>query len=809
MRIFARSLVLLGVIGGLTGAFAADSSPAIKAASRAPLSFERVTGGNTHWMARGNGYRLAVGAADVEVGLNEEQLRILFIGADPKAASSGLDKLPGKMNYFVGRDPKGWLRDVPMYARVRYGGVYPGVDTVWYGNQGMLEYDLVVQPGADASRIAMRFEGARKVTVQGNGDLRVDMANGSLSLKLPSVYQEGNEGRKPVASGYELRAGNEVSFHLGAYDDTRPLVIDPTLVYASYFGSASPTVAAVTVDGSGNVYIGGYTSNSFLPAVSAVQAGLLGHTNAFVSKFDPTGTTLLYSTYLGGSGSDHLTGIAVGPTTGKLVGVGYTQSPDFPVVNAAQPTVGPSQSGFAFELSSAGNQLVYSTYLGGMGYAYGNAVALDATGNAYITGYADGSITTSGAVNNCCTLVEKLSPTGSEVYAALIGSVVGSNQGNAIAVDSVGAAYVAGYTNATSFSNNPPGAHTTSAGGGDAFVAKLSPTATSVTWATFLGGSGRDSANAIALGTGNVVYVGGQTASSDLPVTAGVVQGTYGGGTDAFLANLSADGSSFGWVTYLGGAKSDTLSSLAVGATGLIVSGNTASHDFPTASAVQPAFPGSPYSLMKSTNSGGAFQSVDAGLPAISAGVILPDPSSAGTLVVDTGLGIFRSTDDGATWANVEPNSAGGTARSLSSPSTLYSADTCSLYHSTNGGQSWNAVYTNCTVIASVVAISPTNPNTVLLFSNTTEYRSTNGGTTFSPGIAIPFSSYSLTAPIVASPDGSLYAATGSSGLYKSTDAGSTWTKLSNGAPANALTVALSSSNAAILYAADGNQPVY
>jgi hypothetical protein len=793
-------VALVSLVGGVMGATAEDHRPAITATGQVPLSFERATSGNTRWMARGNGYSVAVGAADVTLGLNSEQLRIVFAGADANAVSRGLDALPGKVNYLVGRDPRAWLRDIPTYGRVRYTGVYPGIDTVWYGKQGRLEYDLDLQPGADPNQIAVRFEGAKKLSLEANGDLRVEMAGGSLSLKLPEVYQEGIAGRKRIASGYELRAGNEVGFHLAPYDKAQPLVIDPTLVYATYFGSGGPTVTAMTVDGSGNIYIGGFTSGNFIPAVSAVQPGLLGQQNAFVAKFDPTGTTVLYSTYLGGSQSDELQAIAIDSTSGDLIAAGYTTSPDFPLVNAVQSSLG-NQSAFAFRLNAAGNGLVYSTYLAGStSLAY--AVALDASGNAYFTGFAKAFQTTSGALNNCCTFVEKLSATGSQVY----GAQIGADQGLAIAVDSLGAAYVAGYSTASSFPNNPPGARTTNAGGGgDAFAAKLSPDATSLTWATFLGGTGFDSANTIALGSGNVVYFGGPTSSSDLPVTAGVVQGTYGGGQDAFVANLSANGTSFGFVTYLGGSKSDTLTSIAVGGGGLILAGNTFSRNFPIANAIQPAFPGSPYAFFRSTNSGASFTSTDSGLPTLDAGVILPDPSTAGTIVLDSGQGIYRSTDDGATWTNVEPNSSGGTARSISSPSVLYSANGCSLYKSTNGGQTWNATYTSCTSNtpnANIVAVSPNNASTVLLFSGTTEYISTNGGSTFPTTVATAFSP----TQIVASPDGSsLYAVGGFSGLFKSTNAGASWTQLGNGAPTFVTAFALSTSTPSTLYASDGS----
>ncbi|MGA3029094.1 MAG: BACON domain-containing carbohydrate-binding protein, partial [Bryobacteraceae bacterium] len=822
----ATGFIILASISSLMGATAADHRPAIAATAQVPLSFEQVTSGNTRWTARGNGYRLAVGAADVEVGLRDEQLRIRLVGANAKAPSVGLDALPGKVNYFIGRDPKLWLRDIPTWERVRYTGVYPGVDMVWYGNQGRLEYDLELQPGADASRIALRFEGARKMALEVSGDLRVEMARGSLSLKLPEVYQDGSGGRKRIDGRYELRAGNEVGFRLAAYDESRPLVIDPTLVYATYFGSKL-TVSAVAVDGTGNVYMGGYTNGGSLPVVSAVQRGILGQQNAFISKFDPTGRTVLYSTYLGGSGQDSLNGIAV-DSSGSLVGTGTTLSADFPLVNAVlstSPCMGEGEpescddTVFAFKLNAAGNGLVYSTYLtdGWNGWGTGQAVAVDASQNAYFTGYAAAIQTTPGALNDCCTFVMKLSNTGGEVYAA----VLQADQGNAIAVDSLGAAYVAGYSAQSSFQNSPPGAQTTNAGGKDAFVAKLSPDASALVWATFLGGSGTDSANAIALGTGNVVYFGGQTQSSNLPVTAGVVQAAYGGGTDAFVANLSADGSSFGFVTYLGGSRSDTLTSLVAGSNGVIVAGNTYSRDFPVSAALQPAFPGPSDSFFKSSNSGASFTPADNGLPYSPAGAILPDPSTAGVIVVGTVQGVYRSTDDGTTWNNVEGQSSGSAARSLSDPSVLYTAEytasqgwfyNCNLDESTSGGQTWfspKTTMSTCPIWATesqTVAVGPTDSNTVLLFNGDTEYRSTNGGLTFK-SISVPMTLLNwTTGTVVASPDGSMYAAAWHSGLYKSADAGVTWTQPGNGVlPTPLAGFALSPSNPSILYASDGS----
>ncbi len=794
MRISIGFIALASVVGSLMGA--EEHRAAIAAAGQVPLSFEQATSGKASWMARGNRYRLAVSGASVDVGLNDEQLRILFLGADAKATSAGLDPLPGKANYFVGRDPKNWLRDIPTYQRVRYKDVYPGVDMVWYGNQGRLEYDLLVQPGADASKIAMQFAGARKLTLEPNGDLRVEMAAGSLSLKLPVVYQESTDGRKRIESSYELRAGNEVGFHLSAYDKTRPLVIDPTLVYASYFASGYLTVQSVAVDGSGNVYMGGYTGSGFLPAVSAYQPGIRGHADAFVVKFDPTGKTILYSTYLGGSLDDKLHGLAV-DGSGNAIATGETVSTDFPLLNQVESALGGNNSAFAFKLNSTGNTLIYSTYLGGN--SIGRAVAVDTTGNAYVTGSAGTFPTTSGALNNCCSFVAKLAPAGSEVYAANIGA----NVGNAIAVDSTGAAYVAGYSTAASFAGTPSGAQTTNAGGGDAFVAKLNPTATALAYATFLGGTGNDSATAIGLGTGNVVYFGGETSSSNLPTTSGVIQGSYGGQTDGFVAGLTAAGTSFSFVSYLGGGRTDALTSLAVSSAGVILAGTTTSRDFPTSNAVQAAFPGAPYGFLNSTNSGASFSGADTGLPFSSGSVILPDPATSGTIVLTSDQGIYRTTNDGATWAQVAPASSGATVRSRSTTSVLYSADGCSLQRSTDSGQTWNPVFSDCRVTANLIGVGPTNSQIVMLFTTNQEYRSTDGGVSFAAPISIPMN-LSFGGNFTASADGSIYASGGIFGLYKSTDGGLSWNQSGSGTlPLILTSFVVSPSDSTILYATD------
>jgi hypothetical protein len=823
--------VVLAGISGLMGATAEDHRPAVMAISQLPLSFEPATSGNTRWTVRGEGYRLAVGAADVEVALREEQLRIRFVGGNGKASSEGLDTLPGKANYFIGRDPKGWLRDIPTYQRVRYQSVYPGVDVLWYGKQGRLEYDLELEPGADAGRIAMRFEGARKMAVEASGDLRVEMAGGPLWLKLPEVYQDGIGGRKRIVSGYELRAGNEVGFHLGAYDKSRPLVIDPTLVYGSYLGSGF-SVAAVATDSLGNVYVGGI-AGAGLATVNALQPGSMGSSNCFIMKLDPTATTVLYSTYIGGSGSasSAIAGLAV-DSSGALVGTGETGAKDFPLVNAAWSTYDATnnESAFVLKLSANGSAFVYSTYLSG---SYGSAVALDGTGNAYVVGATFATaVATPGAWQTVYgggtndAFVAKLGPAGALVYLTLLGGS-GYDQGTGIAVDSLGNAYVAGYTDSVSFPNSAPGARTTNNGGNDAFIAKISPDGSSVPWLTFLGGTEDETVTALVRDpSSGTLYVAGSTTSADLPTTAGVVQPSANGPEQGFVASLNPDGMSFGFVTYLGGRKVDLINAMTLTPTGqLAVAGTSSSDDLASVNAIQPAFIGNGLSFFKSVNSGGSWTPSDTGLPS-QVLALTGDPTSASTILAVSAnpLSVFRTTNGGTSWL-AEPLAAGlwcwmsppAFVRSPAKPAVVYVYFPFScgpppndhVFRSTDGGVTWTGL-ANPPVSSydylEGVALSGTDANTLVeVFLSGAVYRSTDGGATFnalSSLTAYPCSvAWTWAAPVTSSPDGSFYLGT-YGGICKSTDNGSTWSLLAGSSVLGNLptTIAVSSSTPSVVY---------
>jgi len=753
--------------------------------SRIPFAFERNAGQfcdrTVEWVATRNGYRIGLGATGAAI--EPAGVRMEFVGARSAAGSEAQEPLPGKVNYLIGNDPKRWIRDVETYRRVLYHDVYDGVDVAWYGSEGQIEYDLVVRPGADTSRIALRFTGAGKLSLEPGGDLRIERADRPLTLRLPTVYQEASGVRHRIEGHYVLHGDNEVAFALADYDKSRALVIDPTLVYATLFGSNNPQIAGVSADGAGNVYIGG--QGFFVPTLNGIQSRARG---AFIAKFDPTGKTLLYSTYIGGSGSDAIKAIAV-KSDGTVAAVGTVGSTDFPLVNAAQT----ANSGFfALELNPAGNGLEFSTYVGtATGWLLqGQAVAVDSADGAYV------GVISAGAAG---TSITKFSSAGSEVYTFSLNQI----EVVAIAVNAQGSAYLAGSACVTSFPGTPPGARTSGNGTCDAFAAKLKADGSALEWATFLGYPAYSVANAIALGSTGQVYFAGWTWGSSLPVTSGVIQPAYGGNNDGFVASLSADGTKFGFVTYLGGSGSDDITSVTVTSDGNpVVAGYTSSLNFPVASAIQPVYPTAP-PFTKSTDSGASFVPADIGLVTEDGGSILPDPTNPTTIIFDSGSVVYLTTNDAASWTSASPGGDGNAVRSLSDPSVLYVTVGEYLYRSADRGQMWNGTGAYVGPKA-VLGISPTDPDTVIAFVNYEELRSTNGGESFVQVDPAPLVESGLNIVIViSSPDGSMYATAQDAALgytysYKSTDAGLTWAKLA--APSWSGAFALSPANPSILY---------
>jgi len=313
-------------------------------------------------------------------------LRMKLRHANPAAKVTGADELAGTSNYFIGNDPAKWRSNVPTYAKVKYEGIYPGIDLVYYGNQRQLEYDFIVAPGADPRRIEFDVRGAKRIRRDEHGDLVLKMGEGEIRLHKPVVYQEKNGARQEIAAQYAITEQNRVGFEVVGYDSGRPLYIDP-LIYSTYLGgSGDDTGYGIAVDSAGNAYVTGYTSSTDFPTMNPLQPTYGGGAyDAFVAKINAEGSALVYSTYLGGSNDDQGNRIAV-DSAGNAYVTGTTSSTNFPTMNPFQAANGGGTDAFVAKLNSPGTALVYSTYLGGSDNDFGYGIAVDSSGNAYVTG---------------------------------------------------------------------------------------------------------------------------------------------------------------------------------------------------------------------------------------------------------------------------------------------------------------------------------------------------------------------------------------------------------------------------------------
>jgi hypothetical protein len=707
-----------------------------------PLSFEVNEGQSDRqvkFLSQGPGYGLfltsteAVLSLKTETGLLEDSilptprnqkplfqkavvLRIGLERANSNAKIGGINELAGRINYFIGHDPAKWRRNIPIFARVSYKEVYPGVDLVYYGNQRELEYDFVLAPRADPRQIELSFDGAQRLRLDADGNLIVSIAGGEVIERKPVIYQDIDGMRRRVDGGYALREGHTVGFKLAGYDHHGSLTIDPSLVYSTYLGGASNDEGnGIAVDVSGNVYVIGYTQSRNFPTTrGAVQttyrSTFVGRSrvfvpgvggNAFVTKLNSNGSALLYSTYLGGRSLDQGLGITL-DSSGNAYVTGMTSSSNFPTTKGAlQTTYGGGQSdAFVSKLNTSGS-LVYSTYLGGSDQDVPSGIAVDASGNAYVIGYTTSSNfpTTAGAfqtlyagaefVGGGAAFVSKLNSRGSAlVYSTFLSGSDGAS-GDGIALDASGNAYVTGDSYSSDFPITPgafqssqprgstgfqpssgfptaPAAFQTASSGGHtdafvskvnayagpdhytAFVSKVNSRGSALVYSTYLGGSSHDNPRGIAVdASGNAyitgdtdsgnfpttagafqtacgdagfvskvnsrgsalvystcfggggrgiavdpsgnAYVTGSTGSKNFPTTAGAFQTAYGGNGDAVVIELNSRGSALVYSTYLGGSGKDQGNGIALDASGNVyVTGNTASSNFPTSATIFP-----------------------------------------------------------------------------------------------------------------------------------------------------------------------------------------------------------------------------
>jgi len=612
-----------------------DQATVARNYGRLPLRFEANHGQSdpsVQFLARGTGYALYLTGEEAVLALRRGEtahadlIRMQVAGARPSIAPAGLNALPGSSNYLVGNDPGQWHTGVPAYARVKYPSVYQGIDLVYYGNQGQLEYDFVIAPHADPGPIRLHFSGAQSLQVDESGNLVITAPKGKIAFHKPVVYQIENGRRHAIHSGFKLLAQDSIGFALGRYNRAKPLIIDPTLVYSTYLGgSNSDTLNAIAVDSAGNAYITGTTASTDYPVTTG--AFQTKFSTAFVTKLNPTGTALIYSTFLGGSGSssggDNGLAIAV-DTAGDAFITGSTYSTNFPVTTGAFQKTNKAGSGgstsFVAKLNPTGTALLYSTYLGGTRSDTAYSLAIDPSGDAYIGGaaYSSDFPVTAGVLQSSNKsfpsfgwneFVTKLNPAGSALlYSTYLGGSgdYGSPTNLCLAIDSAGDAFVATTVLSTDFPVTAGAFQTTNkaSGRGNMTLAKLNPAATKLLYSTYLGGSsspyGDDAPYGLAVDTAGNAYLSGTTWETNYPITTGAFQTTNktggSGASTGFVTKMNPEGSALVYSTYLGGTgggSGDRGRALAVDSSGdVFVTGSADSTDFPvTANAYQTANP--------------------------------------------------------------------------------------------------------------------------------------------------------------------------------------------------------------------------
>jgi photosystem II stability/assembly factor-like uncharacterized protein len=752
-----------------------------------PLTFEQNRGqadAEVRFLARGSGYVLFLTRSSAVMKLGaaatdapEEVISMKLRGASD-VAPQGERRASTRTSYFLGSDPRQWRQDVPAYEKVRYPRVYRGIDLVYYGAEGAVEYGFEVSAGSDPGVIRLAFEGARSISVSREGDLVISTASGDVRQQRPFAYQLVNGEKRAVRADYVLRNRTEVGFRVGRYNRSLPLVIDPVVRFASYLGgNGNDTALAVATDAAGNSYIAGCTQSINFPGAPRAPRG---GRDVFVTKLNRNGSAIVYTAFVGGAGAECAGGIAVA-ADGSAHITGYTESSDFPIRNAAQPQFGGALDAFVTTLDPTGANLYYSTFLGGSAFE-----------------------------NN-----PQVGPIGS------------------IAIGADGLTYVTGHTLSNDFPVTEGAAQRTSGGDIDAFVARIKTApsvATTLQYASYLGGGSYDVGSGIAVDENRSAYVTGATRSSDFPVTARAFQKQYGGGSDAFItklaapviASVAAPGDGFAYSSYVGGESYDSGESVIVDRRGQAhLAAYSDSIDYPTVRPLQTAHGG----YFQSTNRGATWTKKNSGLQTSLIRAFAVDARRPGRIYAATLRGVYRSLDSGQTWQEANAGLPLNPARELdvldvaldAEGVQLFAATRRGLFRSVDGGESWErrdaglpdaGGSTDPSIVT--VAIDPKTPTTVyaavtapaggLVFKSVDAGRSwTAIDQSVTRGRITLFGRALVIDPQKPS---TLYAGTFGS-IYRSDDGGTTWTELQGGLPGSSVrAIAIHPTNTSILYAA-------
>jgi len=611
---------------------------------KTPLIFEPA-GDTGRFFCRGSGYGVTLSAVESAIILEKSsgptgrqigrgrtatarseveryRVRLRLQGSNPDAPAAGLEELPTRLNYLMGSDPSRWRRSQPAYARVRYSEVYPHIDLVYYGNQRRLEHDFIVHPGGDPARIRLEIDGAERVEIDAAGDLIMHTPAGTARQYKPVAYQEASGQRQPVEARYVLTEIPgigavwprwNVEFEIGDYDPAVPLIIDPVLVYSGLLGGSGVDVGwSLAVDSLGNTVMVGTTLSTNFPVSNALDPEFNGDPallpnappqDVFISKVDRSGTNLIFSTYLGGTGDDAAYSVVL-DSSDNIYLAGQTDSTNFPVtLNAVSTNIyGTNLYGiypydaFLTKLDPGGSTLLYSTYLGGTNADIGVGVALDDARDAYVTGFTTSpgfglidSETPNFSGSFFHAFLTKVTARDSNVFYTIVWGGSGDDRPQAVAVDASHSAVVVGFTDSFNFPVN--NALQTNNGGGtaDAFVTKWGPSGTNRVYSTYLGGYYDDGAFNVTVDATGQTFVTGTTASPNFPVSQALFP-TNNGLTDVFVSVLNAAGSSFVYSTYFGGSGVDESLGIALKPDGsAYVAGNTTSTNLLVTGRIQNA----------------------------------------------------------------------------------------------------------------------------------------------------------------------------------------------------------------------------
>lgn len=876
------SLILVALVIGFSAVAASPGSATASRFGNLPLYFEANQGqtdARIQFFARGLSHTIYLGSEGATIALREDAsaprtgrvqpfqstnnaavrlVRMNLLGANPAPASTGQGRLPGRVNYLLGNDPAHWQPGVSTFAKVQYERVYPGIDLVYYGNEQELEYDFMVAAGADPAAIALRFDGADRLQIDERGDLVLHVGDTQLRQHKPVVYQIIGGVHHEVSGRYQMRDRQTVTFALGSYDRSQPLVIDPVLSYSTYLGGGKGDIGwAIAVDADGSAFIAGDTLSIFKSLPTSGQQGTNGGGtkyggDAFVARLEfttnlvTTNLSLGYLTYLGGNGLDGAIGIAV-DAAGSAYITGYTTSSNFPAFppSVFQPAIaGQIVGGFnsryadAFVTKLDTNGLgVYSTYLGGELTETGVGIAVDAGGSAYVVGLTDSvltflitnqvatirctngvcggpkyvtNITTTPLIFSSAVVTNHIKTTVTATATNVIENVVTTTLLSSLTAPPVMTGFPlvnAVQTNNYSAALFAPGfkhgllvAVTNVSSFSDLFITKLSPDGSTAVYSTYLGGELDDTGTGIAVDAAGNATISGYSQSSHFPTT-NALQSASGGGRDAIVAKLDASGGLV-YSTYLGGLANDSAYHVAVDASGAAyIAGATSSGDFPTTPGAR--------------NGGGLFLNADSasgdwtnrssGLSHTVVQAFAADPNAAGTHYVGTPRGIFKSTDDGATWTAF---STGLVTRAINAllvdpfaPSTLYAGTPVGLFRSEDAGLNWTN-HSNGLGSFDVRALL-INPLTTNLYAGTARgiYERPLGATNWTL-LGVGLQTRLVTAmaihPVATS---NFYAAT-SAGIFKSTNFGTNWKASNTGLKSTSIrSLALDPADASILYA--------